>query len=658
VRAICHIAIFIFICYPLTASAGNDDAMGLKHRKKLDSLLSIVRMQGKNFSDYNTSTEIATVYSQMLFGDSAFYWAAKTLDIGRNERSVPKVIAALQLLGNVDETIFRKYKPALDYYTAGAELALRYKLTEQVHEVYINILNLCFYLADFATAMRYATDGLNLAERSGDRKRIAHYESLTGFIHLRQNNPASAEKYYRKNLSYAISMADTLAIADAYTSLAECDLATGKFTRALTYLKLSLGIYQGLHAKNRLSKVDRIPYTFFKIGYCFGAQNQTDSAMKYVLKSLYYTKIFPCNLYDIAQYKIYAGNLYVTKGSYREAEKILHEGLQLSIAIDHKENIRDAFLYLQQLFVKSKKFDSAYHYNILYTGLKDSIANEITAREIEQIETTYALEKKDNRIKLLEQEKKLQEARIKRQLLWRNLLIVITVLIMILIVFLLNRNYLRRKNRLQQEINARQNEIFNISATVQDHERKRIAQDLHDGMGTLLSAAKLRLSALQDQQVPVNDTIVLVDDAISELRNISHNLMPATLSKLGLVAALQNHFEKIRNLAHLQINLVVHGFTERIVEEKEMILYRIILELVNNVVKHADATVLTVQLIKYPGEIMLTVEDNGSGFSENALYKSGIGLSNIRSRIAYLEGNIRIDTNEDAGTTVIVDVPV
>jgi two-component system, NarL family, sensor kinase len=150
----------------------------------------------------------------------------------------------------------------------------------------------------------------------------------------------------------------------------------------------------------------------------------------------------------------------------------------------------------------------------------------------------------------------------------------------------------------------------------------------------------------------------LVDDAISELRNISHNLMPATLSKLGLVAALQNHFEKIRNLADLQINLVVHGFTERIVEEKEMILYRIILELVNNVVKHADATVLTVQLIKYPGEIMLTVEDNGSGFSENALYKSGIGLSNIRSRIAYLEGNIRIDTNEDAGTTVIVDVPV
>jgi signal transduction histidine kinase len=387
-------------------------------------------------------------------------------------------------------------------------------------------------------------------------------------------------------------------------------------------------------------------------------QGKTDSAMKYVLQALEYTRVFPCNLYDIAQYKIYAGNLYIKKGLYSRAAAILHEGLQLSVSIDHKENIRDAFFYLQQLYATNKKYDSAYYYNILYTGLKDSIANEITTREIEQIETTYALEKKDNQIKLLEQEKKLQEARIKRQLLWRNLLIVITVLIMILIIFLLNRNYLRRKNRMQQEINARQNEIFNISATVQDHERKRIAKDLHDGMGTLLSAAKLKLSALNDQPQPVKDTIVLLDDAISELRNISHNLMPATLSKLGLVAALQNLFEKIRNLADLQLNLVVHGFMDRIPEEKEMILYRIVLELVNNVVKHANATELTVQLIKYPDEIMLTVEDNGTGFNQDAVHRSGTGLNNIRSRIAYLDGNVRIDTNEHSGTTVIVDVPV
>jgi two-component system, NarL family, sensor kinase len=645
--------IYFLICLPFVVSAKNEDNI---NRKRLDSLLNIAKLQGGNFHDYNISKQLSHQYTVLLKGDSAFYWGVKTLEIARKEQSVQKEIAALQHLGTIQETVFKKYKPALEYYTAAGELAARHQLVESLHEVYTNILNLCFYLADFATAMRYATNGLNLAEKTGEKKRIAHYGSLIGFIHLRQNNVTAAEKYYRSYLSYAVSVNDTLTIADVYTSLAECDMATGKFNRALNYMKQSLAMYQELHTRKRLSKVDRIPYTLFKIGYCFGVQEKTDSAMKYVLQSLYYAKIFPCNLYDVAQYRIYAGNLYLKQGMRKEAARMLHEGLQLAIEIDHKENIRDAFFYLQQLFAKHKQFDSAYHYNILYTRLKDSIANEITTREIEQIETTYALEKKDNQIKLLEQDKKLQEARTKRQLLWRNLLIVITVLIMILIVFLLNRNYLRRKNRLQQEINARQNEIFNISATVQDHERKRIAKDLHDGMGTLLSAAKLKLSALQDQRV--GDTINLLDDAIVELRNISHNLMPATLSKLGLVAALENLFGKIRNLANLDINLVVHGFTGRISEEKEMILYRIVLELVNNVVKHANATALTVQLIKYPDEIMLTVEDNGSGFSENALYKTGIGLSNIRSRIAYLEGSIRIDTNQDAGTTVIVDVPV
>jgi two-component system NarL family sensor kinase len=652
-RAPFHIMIFFLICLPLLVSAKNEDNI---NRKKLDSLMTVAKSQGLSFADYDISREISDQYMVLLKGDSAFYWGVKSLEIARKEQSVQNEIDAFQQLGTIHETVFKKYKPALEYYTAGAELAGRHQLVESLHEVYTNILNLCFYLADFATAMRYATNGLNLAEKTGEKKRIAHYESLIGFIHLRQSNPVAAEKYYRSYLSYAVSVKDTLTIADVYTSLAECDMATGKFNSALNYMKQSLAMYQDLHAKKRLSKVDRIPYTLFKIGYCLGVQERTDSAMKYVLQSLYYAKIYPCNLYDVAQYKIYAGNLYLRQGMRKDAARMLHEGLQLAIDIDHKENIRDAFFYLQQLFAKHKQYDSAYHYNILFTRLKDSIANEITTREIEQIETTYALEKKDNQIKLLEQEKKLQEARTKRQLLWRNLLIVITVMIMILIVFLLNRNYLRRKNRLQQEINARQNEIFNISASVQDHERKRIAKDLHDGMGTLLSAAKLKLSALQDQRV--GDTINLLDDAIAELRNISHNLMPATLSKLGLVAALENLFSKIRNLANLEINLVVHGFTGRIPEEKEMILYRIVLELVNNVVKHANATALTVQLIKYPGEIMLTVEDNGSGFSENALYKTGIGLSNIRSRIAYLEGSMRIDTNQDAGTTVIVDVPV
>ena len=655
-----RLLITTLVLFPICKCYGGEDDQSAQEktlRKQADSILSLIHAPGAATS-YENLKALSNVYMQLSKGDSAMIWAMKAKIYSQGQKDIEQEIGALQLAGTIQEVNFKNYKAALELYISAANTAREHNLLARIHQVYINILNLYFYLGDFVNAMRYATDGLHRAEDSNDEELTAHYQSLIGFIHLRQNNAAVAEKYYRQFLQYAISVKDTSKIADAYTSLAECDINAKKFNNALGHIQTSIEIYWQLYANKKLAKVDRIPYALFRMGYCYGSQGRFNEAKTYVLRALYYTKVFPCNLYDIAQYKIYAGNIFLKTGAVGEALKSLREGLHLAKSIDHKENIRDAFFYLQELFAGRKQFDSAYYYNILYTGLKDAIANEKSTREIEQIAATYALEKKDNEIKLLEQGKRLQEARSKRQLLWRNLLIVITVLIMILIVFLLNRNYLRRKNRMQQEINARQNEIFNISATVQDHERKRIAKDLHDGMGTLLSAAKLKLSALHDQQLPVKETIVLLDDAIVELRDISHNLMPAPLSRLGLVAALENLFEKIRNLAELNIHLVVHGFSERISEEKEMVIYRVVLELVNNVVKHANASELTVQLIKYPGELMLTVEDNGSGFSEDALYKNGIGLTNIRSRIAYLEGDIRIDTSTQAGTTVIVDIPV
>jgi two-component system, NarL family, sensor kinase len=627
------------------------------YRNRVDSLYSIY-LADKQKVSFDICYKLSEAYMPMFSGDSARTWAKRAIEIAQRDKNPSEIIDGLRAMGVVEETKSKNYRSALSYYLQASELAKQNGYEAKLHLVYTSVLNLYFYLGDFVNAMKYASDGLNFAERAKDAALIAHYQNLVGFIHLRQDNPLDAERYFKFYLAYGEDQKDSLVIADAFNSLAESAIARNQFDLALSFLKRSFSIYNKFYNEKRLPKVDRIPYTLFRTGYCYGAEKKYDSAMPFVLSALEYTKILPSNLYDIAQYNIYAGNLYVKTGRYQNAAVKLHAGLALSKFIDHKEDIRDAYFYLQELFSKKKQYDSAYYYYRLYAVLKDSITNENTRREIEQIGAAYALEKKDHQIQLLEQQRKLQQAKSKRQLLVRDLLIVVAISLMVFIVFALNRKYLRRKNRLQQEINLRQNELFNITATVEDKERKRIAKDLHDGMGTLLSAAKLKLSALQqDSSPPVRDTLVLLDDAISELRNISHNLMPATLSRLGLVAALQNLFDKIHSLADLEINLVVHGFEERISEEKEMILYRVVLELVNNVVKHAEATMLTVQLVKYPGEIVLTVEDNGRGFSYDKMEKWGIGLSNIGSRISYLEGNFHIDSTPGSGTTVIIDVP-
>jgi signal transduction histidine kinase len=208
-------------------------------------------------------------------------------------------------------------------------------------------------------------------------------------------------------------------------------------------------------------------------------------------------------------------------------------------------------------------------------------------------------------------------------------------------------------------------EILRTTIEVQDKERRRIAEDLHDSLGSILSAAKLKLSAMEgqlttgghsSQNETMNDVLSLMDEAMNEMKNIAYNIMPATLSRLGLIAALQNLFNRISSRSLLKINFSTFGFDERPDQLFEVSIYRIVLESINNVVRHADARNVTVQLIRYPDYINITIEDDGKGFHQTtAVY--GNGLTNIDSRVKNLGGTLDIDSSEGSGTTIFVDIP-
>jgi signal transduction histidine kinase len=302
--------------------------------------------------------------------------------------------------------------------------------------------------------------------------------------------------------------------------------------------------------------------------------------------------------------------------------------------------------------------DSAYYFHVLYAVMKDSIVNEATYREIQQMQSRYDLQKKDQEIAM-------QQAELEQQQFERNALIIAFLFLVVIMFLLYNRYRLKQKNKFQAELTYQQNELFNTIVTFQDSERQRIAQDIHDSVGSVLSAAKLQLSSLEDIKGKLSDdnqksydaAITLLDQATQELRNISHNIMPAALSRLGLVAALENLIEKISTYAGVQINFNVHGFRERLSEKTEIGIYPVVLELINNVLKHAHASEATVQLVKHPSYINITVEDNGQGFDVKTQTGDGIGLKNVMSRIQYLKGSINIDSEAGQGTSIMIDIP-
>lgn len=218
----------------------------------------------------------------------------------------------------------------------------------------------------------------------------------------------------------------------------------------------------------------------------------------------------------------------------------------------------------------------------------------------------------------------------------------------------------------QQQLNKQQNEMMNTVIATQDKERKRIAEDLHDSLGSILSATKLKLSALAEtnsindngQAQQFDDTMNLLDEAVNEMRNISHNLLPASLLRLGLRAGLQNLFDKISAKSGLQITFNTYGFKQRLDESIEVSIYRIILEAINNVIKHANAKNVTVQLMQYDNYINILIEDDGIGFDKDGnLQGRGIGLNNIYSRVDHMKGKVDLDTKPKAGTVINIDIP-
>lgn len=188
----------------------------------------------------------------------------------------------------------------------------------------------------------------------------------------------------------------------------------------------------------------------------------------------------------------------------------------------------------------------------------------------------------------------------------------------------------------------------------QEEERKRIAADLHDELGGNLAALKM---TLQSYKMPVEKEtplLQLIDRASTKARNISHNLMPPEFEDASLRDLLNRHCHQLTKEGMVAFHFHWYGTAHSFDKHQELMIYRIVLELTNNIVKHAQATEAVIQLINDESRLEVMVEDNGKGFSTNAF--DGIGLRNIRSRVEYLNGKIAIDSSPK-GTTVIIQVP-
>ena len=306
-----------------------------------------------------------------------------------------------------------------------------------------------------------------------------------------------------------------------------------------------------------------------------------------------------------------------------------------------------------------------------YIRLSDSMNVQETRLAINEMENRYQAQKKQDSIATLQKSNDLQQSQL-RQKATQNIAL-ITVSILLLAVAVLSYINYRNKTRLYQQqktlhiqkISELEKEKKLLAAQAmmkgQEDERSRLARDLHDGVGGLLSGVRLSMSTMKGNMFLPEESarsfekvLAQLDQSITELRRVSHNMMPEALIKYGLKEALENYCENLDASGNVRVQLQTYGMEERMEQSTEIVIYRIVQELLNNVLKHAGADFVLVQLVREGERFSLTVEDNGKGF-DSSLVKGGSGIANIKARIDYLNGSMDITSKPGEGTSVYLE---
>ncbi|HEY4149188.1 MAG TPA: sensor histidine kinase [Chitinophagaceae bacterium] len=241
--------------------------------------------------------------------------------------------------------------------------------------------------------------------------------------------------------------------------------------------------------------------------------------------------------------------------------------------------------------------------------------------------------------------------------IYTTILIAAGVLAIILVYFVVNIIRQQRKNLIFQK------EKIQAEITTLENERRRIASDLHDDLGPLLSAVKLQINSVEvpdgEDRELIERSGMYIDNILSRIREISNNLMPQVLSRKGLVIALQEFIDNL-TLGH-PFDIVFNSAGDISLKgDREIHLYRIILEVIHNALKHSNASKLEVMIRNENDYLRVDIADNGSGFEYYAINKtgSGLGLKNIASRVEMLKGNLYVDTQPGEGTKYRIEIPL
>ncbi|MBK9109126.1 MAG: hypothetical protein IPM92_12360 [Saprospiraceae bacterium] len=559
-----------------------------------------------------------------------------------------------------------------------------------------------YYLAkkEYDTTHLYLDSLIEWAVLFSSPRMNALGHRLRGQLYLRLEDYLRAQEAYQQSLIYfAVHVEDlTLYI---YRDLVNIFRYVENIDKALYYAQLALQTAEKLNSKLNFMTA------------CLSYSNVLMSAQNFVKADEMLSKMqgyMPDSTELNLTYSYYLkkGIIAQQKGDHRSAKKLLVQALKYAEQSKHGNSVSEVLSALFQLSLQDgngpeakayaernlkqalmsqnklnqyaawKNLSAFYRIENDYKSaflaletalvLKDSLMTESAVKHMNLLESSYQHEQKARTIDQLKKHNDVQKIKIQEQ--YRlNTLLVVTLICLLLIVILAYKYFTNQRKLQLQYISEleRNKHIQTIDAILQgqENERRRMAQELHDSLGGMLSGIKLSMMNMKDHLMisPENhykfeNAMHLMDKSIQELRHVAHNLMPAALVKLGLREALADYTQTVETSGTIPVKLQCLGVDRALNATAEIYIYRIVQELVTNAMKHAQAHRVLVQLVFSETDVEITVEDDGIGFERTMEPISSMGLMNIQYRVEYLKGKLNIQSTKEKGTSIYISLPV
>lgn len=549
------------------------------------------------------------LYEQLRYGE-ALSFAQQSLGLSLKLGNRPRAAAAynnislqLQAMGKLEE--------AAKNLVRGLEISSSIKgpsnrdLSDR-RKYYNNLSSLMLDLNDVQKGLEYAWESHKLAQKLNDT--LAMGRSLVNIVvaEAMSKDFGSAERYALRLKEIALKYADVQMEIKAHNNLGDIYRMQKKYTESLRSFRKARALLSPAFPGNEVYVL---------------------SGMSAVNKDM--------------------GNFSLAESYFQRAMELGKEQLP-------KPQLLELYLSGSEIKEGIGKFSEALELRKMYQSMADSLKNRETHRSIQELELKYRTI--ENRRSIAERDLMIAEQHtvLERNSKWVTVSISIAVLLAWGLIFMrIVGNQKRKRLRLDYE-----RHLLEAQLKGEERERGRTARELHDGVASILSAAKIRIhnatvSGREEKALP--EIGELIEVAVREIRSISHNLAPEFLLREGLACAVESFCHRV-NGRELAVDFYLIGDIPRFDRTVELMLYRTVQEAVTNMIKHSGASEGIVQFESSGSILRITVEDNGTGFNTNNLSGKGLGLSGLACRISSLGGTIDIRSSPGNGTTIYIEI--